>query len=260
MADAAFWTGRLRRFGHTGWADAAIYAYDQRLRLRAVAGLLAAGWPAQRRRALDFGCGVGDFSALLAAHFEAVTAHDISDEILATARQRVRLPSVSWTADRGAALAAGPYDLILSITVLQHLGDDAELERLVAAFAAALTDTGRVVLLESTAAQAVSPAAYIRLRTEAQLTGMFEAAGLRLLHSRAFQHPVDAPTAGYARYRRRLDVRALGRLASAGVGWAWRRLEAVAERCAAQDTAYLRDDGGPTRLMVFGRGAGAGHG
>ena len=34
MSSAAYWTERVRRYGHTGWSDAATYWYDQRLRLK----------------------------------------------------------------------------------------------------------------------------------------------------------------------------------------------------------------------------------
>ena len=61
MSSAAFWSQRVRRYGHTGWSDAATYAYDQRLRLKAVSWLLK-----PMAAALDYGCGVGDFCALLA--------------------------------------------------------------------------------------------------------------------------------------------------------------------------------------------------
>ena len=36
MSGAQFWAERVRRYGHTGWSDAAVYAYDQRLRLAAL--------------------------------------------------------------------------------------------------------------------------------------------------------------------------------------------------------------------------------
>ena len=258
MAEGGFWTVRLRGLGHTGWADPVIYAYDQRLRLRALVELLGVG--AQQRRALDFGCGVGDFSALLAQRFAAVVAHDISDEVLQRAERLVPAANVSWTRDRERALGAGPFDLVLSITVLQHVTDDAELARLVQGFAAALAPQGRVILLESTGAQDSAPVAYIRRRTAAQLVRAFEAAGLALRRQQAFHHPIDNPTPGFARYRARLDVRLLGRLAAAGLGWAGRRLASLAERAVAQDSDALRAGPGPTQFMVFGLRGKVAHG
>ena len=32
-----FWNARAGRFGHTGWADALIYAFDQAARLKSLA-------------------------------------------------------------------------------------------------------------------------------------------------------------------------------------------------------------------------------
>lgn len=253
VADLAFWNGRLQRFGHTGWADAATYAYDQRLRLRAVASLIDTHTAARRDKALDFGCGTGDFSALLLTRFEAVTAHDISQAILNTTRQRVPSSKLRLTTDQSAALADGPYDLILSVTVLQHVLDDAELQSLAADFAAALAPSGRIVVLETLATQGSSSAGYLKGRTEVQLCSVFERAGLVLLTSRGFPHPTEAPTAEFSRYRRRLDVRLLGRMATAGVAAARRRLDAIARRSAAKDDGVLAASAGPTRLLEFAR-------
>ena len=148
MADPDFWRARLRRHGHTGWADPAIYAYDQTLRLRAVQQWLHTR-RGPLRRALDFGCGVGDFAALLAVSAPEVTGYDIDADIVQRARQRVTAPGVRFTADRADALAAGPYDVVLCITVLQHVLDDDEARQLAAALAAALAARGSLLMLET---------------------------------------------------------------------------------------------------------------
>lgn len=252
MADADFWSGRLRRYGHTGWADPAIYAYDQRLRLRAVRQWLQA-WRGPRRRALDFGCGVGDFAALLAQFLPSVTGYDIAPAILQQARRRVTAPGVALTDDRVAALAAGPYDVALCITVLQHVLDDDEARQLAAGLAAALAAGGSLLMLETLVDTPRPAAGYVHQRSAAELRALFEGAGLVLVSQWAFHHPQQAPTAAFARYYRRLDVRLLRRAAAAGWGWARARLDAIAERAVTEDNGALPSQDGPTQFFEFER-------
>lgn len=263
MADLDFWTERLRRFGHTGWADPAIYAYDQRLRLRAVRQWLRAREGAHRR-ALDFGCGVGDFSALLAEFHPGVVGYDIAPAILERSRSRISSPRVRFTADRAEALAGGPYDVVLCITVFQHVLDDGEARTLAAGLAAAMAEGGSLLMLETMVpapqAVAVQRAGYLRQRSETELQGLFEAAGLRFTACRAFHHPLQAPTPAFARYHGSLQVRALRRLAAAGAGFAARRLDAIAERAVAADDPSESSGLGPTRFLEFTRTGDLPHG
>lgn len=251
MADTAFWAERVRRYGHTGWSDFATYWYDQRLRLKAIEQTVLGDLPPGRESALDFGCGVGDFCAALAPHFRQVIGYDASPDVLELARRRNPGPGIAYGAQLDAALA-GPHDLILSVTVLQHIVDDAELRRLLARFAQALAPGGRVVVLE-TLADAPSNAGYLKRRTLPQLTGLFAAVGLALVSVRAFYHPTECPTPAYRRYRSRFSVRVLGRLAGLKLPLAEAVLRRLARRQAEQDHAFLDQPASPTKILVFGR-------
>ncbi len=70
-----FWNERLVKFGHTGWADPVIYAYDQQERL-ALIGAAITKLSIKRGSALDFGCGAGDFSKLLLSNGFNVCDYD----------------------------------------------------------------------------------------------------------------------------------------------------------------------------------------
>lgn len=253
MAEPTFWNARVRRHGHTGWADAAIYAYDQRLRLRAVADAVAALPREHRRRALDFGCGVGDFTAQLATRFEHVVGHDIAPAALARARERVRAGNVAFAAARDAALGAGPFDLILLVTVLQHVLDDAELLALLRDLAASLTRGGSVIALETLRSGAAPANGYAVWRTAEELAGAFAAAGLVIASAQPFPHPVEAPSPGYRRYRQRPRVRVLRRLAGFGFSGAAVRLAEIAADGVAADDLLATDAASPSRLFVLRR-------
>lgn len=254
-----FWEARLRRFGHTGWADAATYHYDQRLRLKAVECVIAASPQAPRRLALDYGCGVGDFAHLLSRHFEQVIACDVSEAIIARALCLNPAPSVHYTfpADEVFSRTDGVlYDLILSITVLQHVADDAALQVLLGRMAAHLSPHGEIIVME-TFADVEQAAGYIKRRTVAGLLARFEQSGLVLRSSSAFYHPTEQPTPTFKRYRQRWTVKLLGRLAGWGVPTAHRRLAAIAKSCSERDADFMKQALSPTRLMVFGLAANA---
>jgi len=81
------------------------------------------GSPVVRGRALDFGCGPGRFTGALADEFEAVDAVDISETMVARARQlhgdRVRF-HVNQRADL-SLFEDGRFDFVLTYLVLQHI-------------------------------------------------------------------------------------------------------------------------------------------
>lgn len=254
MSGAPFWSERVRRYGHTGWSDAAVYAYDQRLRLVALRQWLDAQEFPRDAAALDFGCGSGDFSALLAERFDSVLGCDLSPAVLAVAARRKASPRIRYTADADAALTQR-YALILCVTVLQHVVDDAELQVLLQRFAAALQPDGQVVVLETFAAGPTAANGYLKRRTLESLVAAFAAAGLALRSQRGFYHPSESPTAAFLAYRRRPLVRLLSRLAP----WRLPRVSDWLDRIGAQAAEADRDAmdraGSPTQWLVFGRSA-----
>jgi SAM-dependent methyltransferase len=77
------------------------------------------------RRALDFGCGVGRLVLALATRCESVVGVDVSEDMLAEARtlcERAGAKNVQFVrGDAALASLAGPYDLVHSLLVLQHI-------------------------------------------------------------------------------------------------------------------------------------------
>lgn len=89
----------------------------------------AASWdlPERRRRALDFGCGVGRLTRALSTHFERVVGVDISEVMVSRAQViHGEVPGCSFEVLPPAGLAAMPdtsFDCIYSRIVLQHITD-----------------------------------------------------------------------------------------------------------------------------------------
>jgi ubiquinone/menaquinone biosynthesis C-methylase UbiE len=194
----AFWDHAVAVKGHTGYADRLRHDYDQVLRLRTVAGVLDRGWPhgLTGRKALDIGCGVGDFVGLLRSRGAAVTAIDISPEVIAAARRRFAAAGdVTWLVGTiGAAdLPAHTFDVITSITVLQHVVDNEEFIKSLVLLRRCLRPQGRLIVLELAPPRAShvdvtdeNGFVYLRERPPAEWEAAFAKAGLRVVETPVF--------------------------------------------------------------------------
>ena len=86
-----------------------------------------AALPARARAAVDLGCGAGRHSVLLADRADRVLAVDVADRMLAVARERRARPGIDYQR-RGVldvAPGEGPFDVVLSVHTLHHVGDPA---------------------------------------------------------------------------------------------------------------------------------------
>jgi SAM-dependent methyltransferase len=121
-----FWailTDPNRRYGR--WDPEAFFetgeAHIERLMARA-SGL---GVPRRREKALDFGCGVGRLTRALARRFDSCLGLDISEEMVARARElNASVPGCTFRVcghDELAAMPETSFDLVATSIVLQHL-------------------------------------------------------------------------------------------------------------------------------------------
>jgi len=112
-------------------------------------------------RVLDVGCGVGRWSRLLAARGAHVTGVDLSPTMIGQARSRAIDDGVAQrcrfaVADLARLDLGERFDLVLGVTVLQHILDPAAFRSALSAMAAHLAPGGRMVLLEAAPTSAVS--------------------------------------------------------------------------------------------------------
>jgi len=122
--------------------------FAARCQRRAFVDLLGSVGPLQGRKALDVGCGTGRWSRLLAEAGASVTGIDLQPETLRD--NRARLPAcrfVEMSADT-LGLASGSFDLVVAVTVLQHLPDESQALAL-SEIRRVLAPGGRVLLLEA---------------------------------------------------------------------------------------------------------------
>lgn len=164
---AEYWEARARRFAVEGDGLAAVCSYgmpDFYNRLihfcqrRALEPWLKA---AGGMRVLDVGCGVGRWSRLLASRGADVTGIDLSPTMIAQAERRAAAAGLAdrcrfLVQDSAALEADGTFDMILCVTVLQHVLDQTALRSALRRMARHLAPRGRLVILEAAPARLAS--------------------------------------------------------------------------------------------------------
>ena len=156
---SSYWEDRARRFAAQGSGLAAVCSYgmpefynriihwSQYLALRRWIKV------APGERVLDVGCGVGRWSSLMAKQGARVTGMDLSPTMIAEAKRRVLVEGVAnrceFLVQDLAELEAGKkFELVLGVTVLQHILDTRKLQSAVQRMTEHLAPGGRMVLLE----------------------------------------------------------------------------------------------------------------
>lgn len=188
-----YWEERARLFAREGEGLAAVCSYGMPAFynkvidicqsralmpwLRSVAGL----------RVLDVGCGVGRWSRRLAKRGAHVTGIDLSPTMIEEARRRAAEERVSArcrfeTQDLSELDAGDRFDLVLGVTVLQHILEPAALEAAVRRMAEHLAPGGRMVLLEAAPNRLATHCntSIFRARHRREYLDLFAACGLKV--------------------------------------------------------------------------------
>jgi SAM-dependent methyltransferase len=190
---AEYWEDRARRFAVQGDGLAAVCSYGMPrfynrhidyCQRRALAPWLKA---APGTRVLDVGCGVGRWSRLLAARGACVTGVDVSPTMIAEAERRAAASGLAnrcrfLVQDSAALELAGTFELILCVTVLQHMLDVGALRSALQRMAAHLAPHGRLVILEAAPARMASrcDSSVFTARHRGLYLGLFRECGFRV--------------------------------------------------------------------------------
>ncbi len=190
---AAYWEERARRFAADGEGLAAVCSYGMPrfynrfihfCQRRALAPWLRV---TEGTRVLDVGCGVGRWSRLLASRGAEVTGVDLSPTMIAEAERRARACGVAsrcrfLVQDSSVLDVEGPFDLILCVTMLQHMLDVGALRSALQRIALQLAPGGRLVVLEAAPARVVNRCntTVFRARHRSFYLRLFRECGLRL--------------------------------------------------------------------------------
>ncbi len=188
-----YWEERARRFAAEGAGLAAVCSFGMPLFYnRAIdlcQRLALQRWLHVRPgiRALDVGCGVGRWSRLLAARGASVTGIDLSPTMIAEARRRASARHLRgqcrfMVQDLAALQAGDKFDLVLSVTVLQHILDAAALRAALQRMVEHLDDDGVLILLEAAPQHAVGKcdSPVFRARPRSSYLRLFAECGLEV--------------------------------------------------------------------------------
>ena len=156
---------------------------------------------------LDLGCGIGRWSRRLARRGANVVGVDLAPSMIDEAKRRTARACLQDRVDyrvgdlRTLALDR-TFDVVLAVTVLQHILDDAGFARAAANVARHLAPRGRAVLLEAapSRANASCDTQVFRARTAEQYLAAFQAAGLRAVRITGVD-PAPFKTRVLPRYR-----------------------------------------------------------
>lgn len=189
-----YWEDRARRFASEGAGLAAVCAYgmpafynhaidlEQRLALAPWLNVPAG------TRVLDIGCGVGRWSRLLAARGADVTGVDISPTMIEEARRRAKIEGVAQrchfhVSDISALDIPGEFELVVGVTVLQHILDPRALRAALEALSSRVAPDGRIVLLEAAPANHVNrcDTTVFKARPRELYLDLFRDCGLELI-------------------------------------------------------------------------------
>ena len=189
--NALYWEQRACRFASRGDGLAAVCSYGmpafynraihwcQHLALRKWLRIAA------EIRVLDVGCGIGRWSCRLAARGASVTGVDLSPTMIVQAYRRAAAQGVAarcrfLAQDLATLEVDGQFDLILGVTVLQHILEPAALRAAVQRLASHLRAGGTLILLEAAPERAVTScdSPIFRARQRDEYRRLFEDCGL----------------------------------------------------------------------------------
>jgi SAM-dependent methyltransferase len=250
---AKFWAGRLRDCGHTGWHDPIIYAYDQQERVEIVRSVVRRlATELDVKSALDFGCGVGDVSKMLLSLGLEVYGYD---PFVIPALREERFHHLPKLAE--VITEMPPVDLTVSVTVLDHILDQEELDTVLGVIRD--KTNGRLIMLEYALSDQVERPAgmhrndYQAFRTVEEWRMILARHSFSIAAISGVPHPLTFPSPGYRRYRRSFYSRAarlLLRLHVPAKFMLW-NLQSYAARMAVPVTIpSVEFQDSPLKLMV----------
>jgi SAM-dependent methyltransferase len=201
-----FWKKRFATHGHTGWADQFIYGFDQPCRLHVFSQWLESN-ESVPGSVLDFGCGSGEFSHLLAQRGWCVTGYDkyVQPQLV-----HPRFEFTSHLPD--PARAASSFDLIIAVTVLDSITDEREFQATLAYLRGVLSFNGRFLFIEYAPDSFLPPSHYQSFRTINAWQRSLDGAGLKLETLEPFFHPEKAPVMAWTAYAEGWPARLLRKL------------------------------------------------
>ncbi len=134
---------------HGGWNLDEFFQSGEQEIANMMASAERLGYPSHRRRALDFGCGVGRLTRALASRFERCDGIDVSERMIQRAQElNSEFRDCHFSVNNTNNLQIFPddtFDLIYSSLVLQHIPHRGDIEGYILEFIRVLRHEGLLV-------------------------------------------------------------------------------------------------------------------
>ncbi|MBI5392782.1 class I SAM-dependent methyltransferase [Candidatus Woesearchaeota archaeon] len=182
-----YWNNRYKTFKNVGHSDVDYYRYEESIRYAIFKRLihLKAGI-----KMLDVGCGDGVWAVKNAKRKAEVTAVDISEECILAAEQRNK--ENNTTAQFKVSKAEDinfpneQFDIVYSITVLQHIPTQEKLEQAVFKMITTAKKNGNICILEKAPLEdSKSDVDHITIRTKKEWIDLFNKHGAVFITEKA---------------------------------------------------------------------------
>lgn len=201
------WNLMAKRYKTTGYSDYSVGFFDQIMRLKVVEKLLKQyiTFDLKKVNALDFGSGVGDFISHFSHKFKFIVGYDISKEVLQIARRKCNyLSNVLLT--NSLKDVNIKFDVVFSITVLQHILDDSELLKTLFMISSKCKENAIFIALESIESDKfnICQPTYLKARKLEDWKVFFEKSGFELLSIKSFYNPFLIKTPSYEKYIKKI--------------------------------------------------------
>jgi ubiquinone/menaquinone biosynthesis C-methylase UbiE len=241
-----YWDHRTKRYGHTGWSNQATYSFDQFVRINSVQFVLEK--LTNKSLALDFGCGSGEFTNILSQKFEKAIGFDISELVLKIAKDKFDNPRVKFTSNY-EEIKEAKLDLILVITVLQHIVEEHELIEVLRQFCKQLAPNGSIIILESFS-DTETKNEYLNLRKFSDFNNLLNKNGLEIVEIKNFYHPKYYPLANYIKFKSNYCTLILNKLAYFDFPYSRKLLKAIAKKYTVGINGFITKTS-PTKLLII---------
>lgn len=207
--NAKYWNDRAHKYGHTGWSNEIVYHFDQKVRIETLKKLIIENTKDLNNLSiLDFGGGDGTVAKAIAPLVNRYYYYDLSSEIMKIAKERLKDCGniVYYQSFEELSKSNNKFDVIIVITVFQHILENSDLINTLKDLHNKLEDNGKLIILEDTFSSTEEINNYIHFRPISLFEKIINESGFSINKTYGFYHPFNKSTEGFIKYYHSFSV------------------------------------------------------